>query len=87
MWYLICMLKTLKLALFLIIGSFLSIGGAFVTIAGAVSGFGNPHIIMRTGIALAGLAVLALGIYFCYIGSNKNLTKLLEDFLFVIFRN
>jgi hypothetical protein len=78
------MLHTIKRAILLLLGSILVIGGGFIIIAGAVSGFGDHRVLIRIAYVIGGGVLVALGVYFYYLGSNKNLSKMFENILSAI---
>ena len=75
------MLDFLKRITLLIVGSVLLIGGCFVAIAGAVSGFGSSGIGIKIAYAVGGICLVVAGIYCYYFGSNKNLSKVIADII------
>jgi hypothetical protein len=78
------MLHTIKRAILLLLGGILVIGGGFIIIAGAVSGFGDHRVLIRIAYVTGGGVLVALGVYFYYLGSNKNLSKMFENILSAI---
>jgi hypothetical protein len=75
------MINFVKRAICLIIGSIVLLVGIFTGVAGVVSGFGNHNLVVRLGYVFVGLLTTAAGIYLYYLGSNKSLSKLLDDFI------
>lgn len=81
------MLRFLKKAALLIVGSLLFIGGGFVAIAGAVSGFGISSLSIKIMFVIAGICLVTIGLYCYYLGSNKNLLKVVSDIIDLIVLN
>lgn len=73
--------------LFNVFGALLTIGGAFVAVAGAVGGFGATTAIKRLEVTGIGLIALVVGLYSLYRAADKSWAKVIENLLTTLFIN
>lgn len=75
------MYEVLKKISLLFLGSVLIIGGAFIAVAGTSGGLGASTLVHKLAFALSGVTMVGLGIWLYYLGSNKNLLKVIGDII------